>query len=127
MSRHAINVDTAPAVGPYSHAVSAAGLLFLSGQTATDAATRALPTGGAAQQTRQCFKNLLAVLVAAGATLEQVVEVRVYLTDMNDFKAMNAAYAEFFTAPYPARTTIGVASLPLGARVEIGMVATVKG
>lgn len=123
MKRVAINVSTAPAVGPYSHAIASGGFLFLSGQTATDASSGALPSGTAAEQTRQCFKNLFAVLSEAGIGPESVVEARVFLTDMNDFKEMNAVYAEHFEKPFPARTTIGVAQLPLGARVEISLVA----
>jgi 2-iminobutanoate/2-iminopropanoate deaminase len=123
MRRVAINIPDAPAVGPYSHAVVSGELLFLSGQTATDAVDGALPTGTVTEQTRQCLKNLFAVLAAASAGPGHVVETRVFLTDMDDFKEMNAAYAEHFTPPYPARTTIGVASLPLGARVEISLVA----
>lgn len=123
MTRDAVNLSGVPAVGPYSHAVRSGGLLFLSGQTATDALPGSLPTGTVAMQTRQCFKNLFAVLKECGVTPDAVLEVRVYLTDMADFKEMNAVYSEHFSAPYPARTTIGVASLPLGARVEIGLVA----
>jgi 2-iminobutanoate/2-iminopropanoate deaminase len=123
MPRTAFFAPQAAAVGPYSHAVSAGDLLYLSGQTPIDPATGRLVQGGVAEQTAQCFANLFTVLNAAGLTPEQVVKVNVYLTDMNDFAAMNAVYAQQFNQPYPARTTIGVASLPLGARVEIEMIA----
>jgi 2-iminobutanoate/2-iminopropanoate deaminase len=114
------------AVGPYSHAVASGGFLFLSGQTPLDPATGLLAEGDIGAQTRQCFRNLGAVLGAAGLGFDDVVECHVFLVDMGDFTAMNAAYAEHFTAPYPARTTIGVAALPVGARVEIRMVARAR-
>jgi 2-iminobutanoate/2-iminopropanoate deaminase len=110
-------------VGPYSHAVEAGGLLFLSGQTPIDPATGRLVSGSIGAQTDQCFENLFAVLMHRGLTADHVVSVQVFLTDMANFAAMNTAYAARFTAPYPARTTIGVASLPLGAAIEIAMVA----
>lgn len=127
MTRKAINAAGAAAIGPYSHAVEAAGLLFLSGQTPVDPQTGRLVTGTVGQQTAQCLANLSHVLAAAGLTLEHAVNVQVYLTDMNDFAAMNAVYETQFSRPYPARTTIGVASLPLGASVEIGLVARTSG
>ncbi|MET0498605.1 MAG: Rid family detoxifying hydrolase [Steroidobacteraceae bacterium] len=123
MTRVAITAPGAATVGPYSHAVEGAGLLFLSGQTPVDPATGELVTGSLGEQTAQCFRNLNAVLEAAGLTLDDVVNVQVYLTDMNDFAAMNAVYSQQFGKPFPARTTIGVASLPLGASIEIGMTA----
>jgi 2-iminobutanoate/2-iminopropanoate deaminase len=123
MSRNAINAAGAASVGPYSHAVEAAGLVFLSGQTPLDPATGRLVTGTIGEQTAQCLKNLFKVLETAQLTPDDVVSVQVYLTDMQDFAAMNEVYLTHFAAPYPARTTIGVASLPLGARIEIGLVA----
>ncbi len=123
MPRTAFSAPQAVTVGPYSHAVNAGELIFLSGQTPIDPATGKLVQGGIAEQTAQCFANLFAVLSAGGLTPDQVVKVNVYLTDMNDFAAMNAVYARQFSQPYPARTTIGVASLPLGARVEIELIA----
>lgn len=123
MARNAINAPGATAVGPYSHGVDSEGLVFLSGQTPIDSATKKLVEGSIQDQTRQCFANLKAVLEAGGLTLDDVQKVNVFLTDMNDFAAMNEVYMQQFTAPYPARTTIGVVSLPVGARVEIEMIA----
>jgi 2-iminobutanoate/2-iminopropanoate deaminase len=123
MTRIAINAPGAAAIAPYSHAVDAGDIIFFSGQTPLDPATGKLVTGSIGKQTEQCFRNLFQVLEAAGLTPDDVVNVQVYLTDMNDFAAMNDVYAKHFTSPYPARTTIGVASLPMGARVEIGMMA----
>ena len=123
MSRKAITAPSATAVGPYSHAVDADGLIFLSGQTPLAPGTTNLVAGGVAEQTRQCFANLFAVLAAAGLSPAQVQKVNVFLTDMDNFQAMNEVYKEQFDAPYPARTTIGVASLPLGAQIEIEMIA----
>lgn len=124
MSRIAITAASGAAVGPYSHAIDSGSLLFCSGQTPLDPATGALVKGSIADQTRQCLHNLAAVLEAAGLTEENVLKCNVYLTDMSDFAEMNEAYASFFTEPYPARTTIAVAGLPLGAQVEIELVAT---
>ena len=121
--RTAFAATGAVAVGPYSHAVEAGDLVYFSGQTPLDPETGTLVTGGIAAQTKQCFQNLFAVLTAAGLTESNVVKVNVFMTDMADFAAMNAVYAERFQSPYPARTTIGVASLPLGASIEIEMIA----
>jgi len=123
MSRQVFNAGGAAAIGPYSQAVEAGGLVILSGQTPIDPATGTLVAGTIAAQTAQCLRNLFAVLTAAGLRGEDVVAAQVYLVDMADFAAMNAEYARHFTPPYPARTTIGVAGLPLGARVEIGLTA----
>lgn len=123
MTRNAIDAPGAATVGPYSQAVESEGLVFLSGQTPIDPATGKLLVGSIADQTGQCLRNLFHVLQAAGCTADDVVNVQIYLTDMSDFAAMNEVYARHFSKPYPARTTIGVASLPLGARVEIGLTA----
>lgn len=123
MKRTAYSAPGAVAVGPYSHAVDAGDLVYLSGQTPIDPATGKLSTGGVGQQTDQCLSNLFAVLSAAGLSPDNVIKANVYLTDMADFPAMNEAYARRFSQPHPARTTIGVATLPLGARVEIELVA----
>lgn len=123
MRRKSFSPEGAVAVGPYSHAVEAGEFLYLSGQTPLDPATGKLVADDVALQTRQCFKNLFAVLAAADMTQAHVVKVNVFLTDMADFGRMNEVYREQFESPYPARSTIGVAALPLGARVEIEMVA----
>jgi len=109
--------------GPYSHAAEVDGIVHLSGQTPFDPATGALLVGDVAAQTHQCLDNLAAVLAAAGLSERDVIKVNVYLTDMAEFAAMNGVYAERFSAPYPARTTVAVAALPLGAQVEIELVA----
>ena len=124
--RKAIIAEGAASVGPYSHAVESEGFIFLSGQTPIDAATGKLVSGGIAEQARQCFANLFAVLEAGGLTADDVQKVNVFLTDMANFSAMNQVYAKQFSEPYPARTTIGVASLPLGAEIEIEMIAKRK-
>jgi 2-iminobutanoate/2-iminopropanoate deaminase len=127
MSRKIIQSEAAPkAIGPYSQAVRAGELIYLSGQTPIDPATGKLVAGGIGEQTRRAFQNLQAVLEAGGISMQDVIKVNVYLTDMADFAEMNAAYQEQFSAPYPARTTVAVAGLPLGARVEIEMVAYSK-
>ncbi|WP_394832790.1 Rid family detoxifying hydrolase [Pendulispora rubella] len=123
MARKSITAPNAVSVGPYSHAVDTDPYVYLSGQTPLDSATGRLVEGSVGDQTLQCFKNLEAVLTAAGLTFDNVVKCNVFLTNMADFAAMNEVYAKQFTAPYPARTTIGVAALPLGARVEIELVA----
>ena len=128
MPRTSLRASQAPdAVGPYSHAARPAGgpLLFLSGQTPIDRATGTLVEGDAAVQTRRALENLEAVLGAAGGSLADVVKMNVYLTSMEDFAAMNAVYASVFEAPYPARTTVAVAGLPLGALVEIEATASI--
>jgi 2-iminobutanoate/2-iminopropanoate deaminase len=123
MSRKSITAKNAAAVGPYSHGVESNGFVFLSGQTPLDQSTGKLAEGTIEAQTKQCFVNLFAVLEAAGLTPADVVKCNVFLTDMNDFAAMNKIYGEQFEQPFPARTTIGVASLPLGAHIEIEMIA----
>ena len=123
MTRQAITAEGAAAVGPYSHGIRAGEFVYFSGQTPLDPATGKLLEGGVPVQTEQCFRNLFNVLKAAGLTSDQVVKVNVFLTDMTDFAAMNEVYSKQFTKPFPARTTIGVASLPLGARIEIEMIA----
>lgn len=118
-----IRAENAPApVGPYSHALACGGLLFLSGQTGLVPATGEL-AGDLAAQTRQVFANIGAVLAAAGATLEDVLAVDVFLTDLGRFAEFNTIYAEYFSSHKPARTTVGVASLPKGGEVEIKCLA----
>jgi 2-iminobutanoate/2-iminopropanoate deaminase len=123
MNIKAYTAEGAVTVGPYSHAIDAGDLVFLSGQTPIDPATGKLVEGDIAAQTLQCFKNLFSVLKAAKLTPKNVVKVSVFLTDMKNFAAMNEVYKTQFTEPYPARTTIGVAGLPLDAQVEIEMIA----
>jgi 2-iminobutanoate/2-iminopropanoate deaminase len=122
--REALSSDEiAPPVGPFSPAVRAGEFLFLSGQVAQDPLTGKLIAGDVSTQTEQIFKNLRGVLRAAGKSFTDVVRVGVYLIDMQDFAHMNAVYARHFDAPYPARTTVAVAALPLGAVVEIEVIA----
>ena len=120
MSRHPISTDQAPAaIGPYSQAVRSGSLLFLSGQIPLDPATGQLVEGDIVAQSRRVFDNLQAVCTAAGAGLDNIVRVGIYLVDLGDFAAVNAVMAEYFQAPYPARSTIEVSGLPRGARVEV--------
>jgi 2-iminobutanoate/2-iminopropanoate deaminase len=123
MTRKAITSDKLPTqVIPISLAVYGGPLLYLSGQVAQDPATGKLIDGDVAQQTDQILRNIATALQAAGKDLDDVVRVGVYLTDMADFAAMNEVYGKYFTEPYPARTAIGVAALPLGAVVEMDAV-----
>jgi 2-iminobutanoate/2-iminopropanoate deaminase len=123
MPRTPITAEGATAIGPYSHAIDADPFVYLSGQTPVDPATGELDEGDIGAQTRRCLANLSAVLAAAGLDESHAVKCNVYLTDMADFPLMNQAYAAFFAEPYPARTTVAVAALPRGARVEIEMIA----
>ncbi len=124
--KEVISTDKAPpAIGPYSQAVRVGNLLFLAGQIGINPATGQLEEGIEAQ-TRQALLNLKAVLEAAGASLENVVRVGVFLQDLKDFQAMNAVYAEFFPKSPPARTTVQVAALPRGALVEIDAIAMLE-
>jgi 2-iminobutanoate/2-iminopropanoate deaminase len=115
-------LDAPAAIGPYSHAVRAGGLLFISGQIPLDPSSGELVEGGPADQARRCLENLRAVCAAAGASLADAVRVTVYLTDMGAFGEVNEAYATFFETDPPARVAIGVAALPKGAQVEIDAV-----
>lgn len=120
MPRQPVATDSAPAaIGPYSQAVRSGNQVFLSGQIPLDPATGQLVEGDIATQSRRVFDNLAAVCAAAGGSLEQVVRVGIYLMDLADFAAVNAVMAEYFTAPYPARSTVQVSGLPRGARVEV--------
>jgi 2-iminobutanoate/2-iminopropanoate deaminase len=122
--KQAIDVPGAPkAIGPYSPAVRAGEWVFLSGQVPFDPDTGQLVGGDIAAQTRQVLKNIGTLLAAAGLSHDAVVRTTVFLADMNDFVAMNGAYAEFFTEPYPARSTVQAARLPRDARVEIDVIA----
>lgn len=122
--REVVQTKQAPdAIGPYSQAIIANGLVFTSGQIPIDPATGEFVSGGIAEQTQQVLKNLKAVLEAAGTGLQQVIKTTVYLADMQDFTAMNEVYATFFGAEPPARSTVQAAGLPRDARVEIDVVA----
>ena len=112
------------AVGPYSHAIVVGDLVYCSGQVPLDPATAELVSGDIAAQTERIFDNLTAVLAAAGSGLDRVVKTTVFLTDIADFGAMNAAYAKRFGDHRPARSTVGVSALPRGARLEIECIAT---
>jgi len=118
------SADAPKAIGPYSQAVRAGQLLFLSGQVPLDPITGHMVEGDIAAQTRRVFENLRAVLEAGGRSFADVVRTTVFLADMNDFGAMNEVYGQYFTAPYPARATVQVARLPRDARVEIDLIAS---
>ncbi len=120
----AINTEKAPkAIGPYSQAIEAGGMVFASGQLPIDAATGEFAVGGVKEQTRQSLTNAKAILEAAGTDLAHVVKTTVYLADMADFGAMNEVYSEFFSQPFPARSAIAVKALPKGALVEVECIA----
>jgi 2-iminobutanoate/2-iminopropanoate deaminase len=119
-----VTTDKAPqAIGPYSQAIQCAGWLFTSGQVALDPGTGELLRGSFEQEVVRVLDNLAAVLTAGGSGLDRVVKTTVFLTDLNDFGAMNSVYARYFGASRPARSTVQVAALPRGARVEIEAVA----
>ena len=121
--REVVSALGAPdAVGPYSHAVKSGGLLFCSGQVPLDPGTGKLVEGSIGDQTRRCLENLAVIAAAAGASLDDAVRMGIYVTDMSTFPEVNEAYGEFFEDGPPARSTVGVTSLPLGARVEIDAV-----
>ncbi len=121
--RAVASTDAPAAIGPYSQAIAAGGLVFTSGQVALDPATGQLVGSDVAAQTDQALRNLVAVLARAGCTPRDVLRTTVYLRDMADFAAMNAVYAGFFGDPPPARSTVAVAGLPKDARVEIDAIA----
>ena len=125
--RQAISAADAPAaIGPYSPAIKAGNLLFVSGQVAIDTVTGTLVPGDVSAQTDQVMRNLGALLHAAGAGFEHVVRTTVYLADMNDFGAMNAVYGRYVADPPPARATVEVSRLPRDARVEIDLIAVLS-
>ena len=116
--------DRAPApIGPYSQAIRAGNFVFCSGQIAFDPTTGDLIAGDVAAQTRRTMQNIEAILEAASATFANVVKTTIFLVDMNDFAAVNAVYGEYFKETPPARSTVAVAALPRGARVEIEVIA----
>ncbi|BDU17953.1 RidA family protein [Lysobacter auxotrophicus] len=123
MSRQIIQTDKAPAaIGPYSQAVRAGDTVYLSGQIPLDPGTGLLVEGDITAQARRSFENLKAVCEAAGGSLGDIVRLGLYLTDLDNFAAVNAVMSEFFQAPYPARSTVEVAGLPRGARFEVDAV-----
>lgn len=122
--KDAINASDAPrAIGPYSHAVRAGGMVFLSGQLGLDAASGELVAGDVAQQTERTMQNLGAVLAAAGCSFDDVVRTTIYVVDLAHYAAVNDVYGRFFGPPYPARSTVQVAALPRNAQVEIDVIA----
>ena len=119
-----INTDKAPAaIGPYSQAIEAGNMVFASGQLPIDPATGAFAEGGVKEQTRQSLTNAKYILEEAGADLAHVVKTTVFLSDMDNFGAMNEVYAEFFSQPFPARSAVAVKTLPKGALVEVECIA----
>lgn len=123
MSRTPIHTDLAPAaIGPYSQAVRGGDTVYFSGQIALDPATGEVVDGGIEAQARRAFDNLKAVAEAAGGSLDQIVRLGLYLTDLGEFAAVNAVMAEYFDAPYPARSTVEVSGLPKGVVFEVDAV-----
>ena len=114
--------ELAPPVGPFSQAIEVGGFIYFSGQVGQEPTTGTLVAGGIAAETERVFRNLSAVLKASGRSFDDVVRAGVYLTNMSDYVALNGVYAKHFSQPFPARTVIGVAALPLGACVEIDFV-----
>lgn len=124
MAKSAIHSAKSKPIGPYSPAIACGDLVFISGQTPLDAATGKLVAGDITAQARQCLDNLGGILDAAGLSFAHVVKTNIFLTDMADFAAVNEVYKSYFAEPYPARSTVAVAALPMGAVVEIEMVAS---
>jgi reactive intermediate/imine deaminase len=127
MPRQPVHSLSAPAaIGPYSQAVRCGETVYLSGQIPLDPATMELVVGDIDKQARRVFDNMKAVCEAAGGSLQQVVRVGIYLTDLNNFAAVNAVMAEYFAKPYPARSTIGVSALPRGSQVEVDAILVLE-
>jgi len=126
MPRNAITANDAVSVGPYSHAIDSEGIVYFSGQTPIDPKTGTIISDDIKDQTQQSFDNLFDVLKSTGMNSDDVIKVNVYLTNMKNFKVMNEIYKKQFNTPFPARTTIGVKELPLGALIEIEMIARRK-
>lgn len=123
MSKTVLTSSSGKAIGPYSLGIGAGDYVFLSGQIPLDGATGKLVDGGIEAQTQQVFDNIKALLANAGVTMEHVVKATVFMIDLKEFAAMNGVYEKNVAAPYPARSTIQVAGLPMGAKVEIEMIA----
>ncbi len=123
MPERVLTTDAPAPIGPYNQAIRAGAFLFCSGQIPIDPATGELVTGDIATQTHRVMQNVAAVLAAGGAAFGHVVKTTIYLVDMNDFAAVNAAYGEYFTTVPPARSTVAVAALPKGSRVEVEVLA----
>ena len=124
MDKKVISTESAPAaIGPYSQAVATENLIFCSGQVPLDPKTMELVTGSIGEETKQCVRNLEAVLIEAGSGLDQIIRTTIYVTNMDDFAEVNDAYGSFFPSDPPARATVGVSALPKGARVEIDCIA----
>ena len=124
MSMKSIHTNQAPAaIGPYSQAIEANGMIFASGQIPIDPATGQFVEGGIQEQTRRALTNARNILQAAGTDMENVIKTTVYLSDIHNFAAMNEVYAQFFTEPFPARSAVAVKDLPKGALVEIEVLA----
>jgi len=122
--REVIATDRSPkAIGPYSQAIRANGLVFVSGQIALDPATQQIVRGGASEQTERVLENIKAILTAAGSSLDRVVKTTVFLKDMNEFAAMNEVYGRYFPQNAPARSTVEAARLPRDARIEVEVIA----
>jgi 2-iminobutanoate/2-iminopropanoate deaminase len=122
--RRAVQTDSAPAaLGPYSQAIAAGGLVFTAGQVGTDPATGEIVPGGVAEQAERALRNLAAVLDAAGTGFDRVVKTTIFLSDMSHFAAVNKVYARHMVPPHPARSTVAVRELPRGALVEIECIA----
>jgi 2-iminobutanoate/2-iminopropanoate deaminase len=124
MAKRAITTPKAKAIGPYSMAMEAGDLVFLSGQIPLDAATGKLVEGDISAQAKQSLENLKTILQAAGLGFGHVVKTTIFLTSMADFAAVNEVYKAYMSEPYPARSTFAVAALPMGAKVEIEMIAS---
>lgn len=118
-----ITPNAPAAIGPYSQAIQAGGLLFASGQIPVDPTTGNIVGGGITEQAHQVFQNVKNLIEAAGRTMADVVKVTVFMADMDDFATVNGIYAQYFTEPYPARSAVAVRSLPKGALIEVEVVA----
>ena len=124
MSKQAIATSLAPAaIGPYSQGIRAGNLVFTAGQAGVDPGTQQVVAGGITEQTKQTFENLKAILEAGGTSLARVIKATVFLKDLNDFAAMNAVYAKYFSSTPPSRSTVEVARLPRDVLVEIDVIA----